>query len=392
MALWGRRTSGLFVLIGIYGLLATGCGDKASTASKEPDASPSSASVPASSASGEVTLNGAMLHNIKVETLKEASVPRLLTATGKIQFNENQMARILAPVSGQIQQLRLKVGDTVRKDESLFAIHSRDIAAALDEYWESQKDLDLANKTYAMNQDLFIHQAASRISVQQAENDLAKARTRVARTLATLQALGVDPSDKNMAGDIKAYVTVRAPLAGTVIERPVTEGQFVQPDSNALMTIADLSSVWVLADIFERDLHLIIVGQKAEVTTDAYPEQRFVAQVARINDVVDPNTRTVKVRFLVANPDGRLKPEMFASIVLFLKESEPVLLIPSSAVFTENGRSFAYVQTQEGKFVRRTVEGEPQGANLKVLSGLKVGEQVITDGALLVRLAENQNS
>jgi cobalt-zinc-cadmium efflux system membrane fusion protein len=337
-----------------------------------------------------VVLDEAMMHNVTVAALSEKSLPRLLTATGKVQFNEDQMARILAPVSGQVQQLRVKVGDPVHKGDILFVIHSREVAAALDEYFDSRKDLDLAEKTYTMNRDLFAHQAASRIALQQAESELAKAKARVTRTVESLRALGVDIGDKEPAEGISAHVAVRTPISGTVLERAVTEGQFVQPDNNALLTISDLSTVWVLADIFERDLHLVTVGQKAELTTSAYPEQRFVAHVARVSDVVDPATRTVKVRFLAANPDGHLKPEMFASVALFLNESAPALTIPPAAVFTEGGRSFVYVRLGEREFARRPLEVEPDAGSLKVISGLQAGEQVVSDGALLVRLEENR--
>lgn len=373
-------------------LAVSGCGDgpsKASNASTEdrraPAASRSTAIV--------VTLDEVMLHNITVQELREKPLSLVLSATGKVQFNEDKLARILAPVGGQVQQLRIKIGDAVQAGAVLFVIHSREIAAALDEYYESRKDQDLTEKTYAMTQDLFAHQAASRIALQQAESELVKAKARVARTVETLRALGVELHEKRAfeAGG-SARVPVRAPLSGTVIERTVTEGQFVQPDNTSLATIADLSTVWVVADVFERDLHLVQPGQKAEVTTTAYPEQRFVAQVARISDVVDPTTRTVKVRLLVANPEGRLKPEMFASVSLFLHDAAPALIVPPQVVFTEGDRSFVYVKTGAREFVRRAVETTPHDGELKVLSGLQAGEQVVSEGALMLRLQEEKQA
>ena len=302
------------------------------------------------------------------------------------------MARILAPVSGQVQQLRVKVGDRVRAEEPLFVINSREVAAAIDEDFESRKDADLAEKTYTMTKDLFEHKAASRMSLQQADSNFAKAKARVAHTAKALEVLGVEVRKTDPSEVMDPRIPLKAPLGGTVIERPVTEGQFVQPDSSALVTIADLSTVWVLADVFERDLHLVEVGQKAEVTTAAYPEQGFVAHVDRIGDVVDPGTRTVKVRFLVSNPEGQLKPEMFASVSLFLNESARALTIPAQAVFTEGGHNFVYVQTGEGEFVRRQVEAVANDGDLKILSGLQAGEQVVSNGALLLRLQEERQT
>jgi cobalt-zinc-cadmium efflux system membrane fusion protein len=151
------------------------------------------------------------------------------------------------------------------------------------------------------------------------------------------------------------------------------------------MIIADLASLWVLADIYENDLHRIRVGQKAEVTTAAYPDERFMATISRISDVVDPTTRTVKVRFLVSNPAARLKPEMFASVKIFLNEAGTALTLPASAVFTENGNNYVYVQTGTTEFTRRPVEVLPDpSGRLRVVSGLKAGENVVSERAILV--------
>jgi membrane fusion protein, heavy metal efflux system len=337
-------------------------------------------------------LDEQMVRNIKVEELSEKPMPMLLTATGKVQFNEDRMARILAPVNGQVLQLNVKVGDPVRKGETLFFINSREVGAADTEHLESHKDLDLAEKTYGMTKDLFEHGAASRISLQQAEGDLAKARARVARTEEALRVLGLHVSETELYGEMNSRIPLRAPLSGTVIERHLTEGQFIQPDSNPLVTIADLSTVWVLADVFERDLRRVKVGQRAEVAAAAYPEQGFLARVSRISDVLDPTTRTVKVRFLVSNPGARLKPEMFASVNLFLNESSRGLSVPAKAVFTEGGSHFVYVCLSEGEFIRRQVDVLPgELGRLRVSSGLKQGERVVSDGALLLRQQENQD-
>src|SRR4029077_3010878 len=180
-------------------------------------------------------------------------------------------------------------------------------------------------------------------------------------------------------------ISVRAPLNGKVVERPVTEGQFVQPDSSALMIIADLANLWVLADIYESDLHRIRAGQKAEVTTAAYPDERFMATVSRISDVVDPTTRPVKVRFVVSNSAGRLKPEMFATVKIFLNEQATALTVPPSAVFTEGGKNYVYVQTGMREFTPRLVDVSPDpSGRMRVTSGLKTGEKVVSERAMLV--------
>jgi len=339
------------------------------------------------SSDATVTLEPGMMANIKLEQLSEKVLPSTFTATGKVNFNEDQMARILAPVAGQVINLRAKVGDSVAKGQDLFYINSREATAAISEHLENRKDLELAEKHFALTKDLYDHQAASLVSLQQAEGDLAKAKTRAARSVKVLQVLGLNPNEDGM----EARIPVKTPLNGKVVERSVTEGQFVQPDSNPLMIIADLASLWVLADIYENDLHRIRVGQKAEVTTAAYPDERFMATISRISDVVDPTTRTVKVRFLVSNPAARLKPEMFASVKIFLGEAGTALTLPASAVFTENGKNYVYVQTGTTEFTRRTVEVSPDpSGRLRVTSGLKAGERVVSERAMLVHQQGSQ--
>jgi cobalt-zinc-cadmium efflux system membrane fusion protein len=299
------------------------------------------------------------------------------------------MARILAPVSGQVARLDARVGDAVRARQVVLLIDSREVAAAIAEHLESHRDLDLAEKTYAMTRDLFDHQAASRIALEQAASELTKARGRVARTEESLRVLGLDPSEGEQKLDPR--IPVRAPLGGSVIERRVTEGQFVQPDGNALLVIADLASVWVVADVFERDLGRVHPGQRAEVATAAYPDARFIARVERLSDTVDPSSRTVKVRFLVENPSRRLKPEMFAHVTLVLGESARTLTVPARAVFSEGEASFVFVRDSGGRFSRRRVETVPDGpGRARVRSGLEMGERVVVDGALLLRLEQNK--
>jgi cobalt-zinc-cadmium efflux system membrane fusion protein len=330
-----------------------------------------------------------MMANIKIEELNETVLPLIFTATGKVNFNEDQMARILAPVAGQVINLGAKVGDSVAKGQTLFYINSRDAAAAISEHLENHKDLELAEKTYALTKDLYEHQAASLVSLQQAESDLAKAKARAARSENVLQVLGLNTNEAGM----ESRVAVRTPLNGKVVERSVTEGQFVQPDNNPLMVIADLANLWILADIYENDLHRIRLGQKAEVTTAAYPDERFVATISRISDVVDPTTRTVKVRFLVSNPAARLKPEMFASVTIFLNEQAKALTVPASAVLTEGGKTYVYVKTGMTEFTRRPVEVSPDpSGRMRVTSGVKAGEKVVTERALLVHQESMQKN
>jgi RND family efflux transporter MFP subunit len=184
-------------------------------------------------------------------------------------------------------------------------------------------------------------------------------------------------------------VVIPSPLTGTVIDRKVTEGQFVQPDSTPMMTVADLSTVWVMGEIFERDLPLAAVGRPAVVTVSAYPGVEFQGRVDYISEAIDPTTRTAKVRIVVPNPGSRLKVEMFASVSLGVAGAEHVLTIPSSAAFIEGGQTWVYVSAGPNQFVRRPVKlSEDSSGVRRVLDGLRDGEQVVVDGGLLLRAEE----
>jgi cobalt-zinc-cadmium efflux system membrane fusion protein len=364
-------------------LTANGCRGRAETPPSD-DATP-----PARSS--EITLDPKMLTSIKVDAIGGSASKGQLAVAGKVQFDEDRVARVLAPLSGQVVDLRVKLGDPVRKGQIVCALSSRDAAAAAGEHIESRKDLELAEKNAAMTADLFDHQAASKMALQQAESDLAKARARVARTEEALRVLGLAVEDD--VARFNGRVPIRAPIPGVVIERRVTDGQFAPADGTPLLTVANLDTVWVIGDLFERDLRFVRRGQPASVTTSAYPGERFEGKVNYISESIDPASRTAKVRVSVANPAGRLKPEMYAAVALEVAGDERTPTVPADAIFTEQGRSFVYVELAPGRFVRRAVEvAAGEGPSRKVLSGLRLGERIVVDGALLLRQEEQQRA
>ncbi len=375
-----KRTVVVLAFCGAFVLPACRAGARSAEQSASPAERTSKSSNP------EVRLDPSQLKQVRIEELSTFAPADVIKATGTVEFNADRMARILPPVPGQVQDLGVNAGDRVRKSDVLFVLRSREVAAAIADHLASHKDLELAEKTFAMTQDLFEHEAASRIALQQSENELAKSRAKVQQTEEVLQVLGLDAHTEEDVAHLQSRVPVRAPIGGTVIERTVTNGQFVGPENTPLLVIADLSTVWVEADVFERDLRHINVGQKADVTAAAYPNDRFNAQVARIGAVIDAQTRTAKVRFLVANPNARLKPGMYTSMTLYLPESSSSLTLPAKAVFVENSRTFAYVQTGPLAFSRREIEtaaGSPD--RLRVVRGLEPGDRVVADGVLLLR-------
>ena len=395
-----NRLNRFAVLAGLIGMLlgAAACQSKSSEASSvsASSASPAATASTAPAAKADdtniVEVDPKMMANIRIEPVREQILHRQLTATGKVQFNEDRMVRVLAPLPGQVVDLQVRVGDSVRKDQLLFSIKSREVAALVTEYLESQRDLDLAAKTHTMTKDLFDHQAASRIALQQAESDLAKAQAHVARAEEALQVVGLSPQEIEKTGGLRSLIPVSAPQAGKVIERSVTSGQFVQADSTALLTLADTSTVWVFADVFESDIHLVHPGDKVRVIAAAYPDRAFMASVDRINDKVDPETRTLKVRLLVSNPGELLKAEMFITAALELNERTSGVTVPAKALLSEDAKSYLFVASGERRFERRLVSAVPDGSGrMRVTDGLRTGDRIVTDGALLLRFRQQES-
>jgi len=375
---------GVIVLLGILSIAGSaGCGPGGETAEAV-------APKPQAAAGPKVVrLTPSMAEHVRVEAVAPSNLPVTMKAFGKIQLNEDHVAYVLAPLPGQVVRLSAKVGDRVQKGDVLFMINSRDVTAAVGEAIDSRKDLELSERTHAMTKTLFESQACSAIALKQAENDLAKARGRQARAASVLKTLGVEMQGE----ELTSFVPVRSPISGTVIERKVTEGQYETADSNALLTIADLASVCVVADLFERDLSRVRPGQKVEVTTLAYPDQHFAGEVWRISDVVDPNTRTLKVRILVPNPESRLKPEMFASVLIIVKEPEPVLTIDVRSAFIEGGEHFVFVEQGPAAYEIRRVDAVPgPEGRLLVRGGLKAGDRVVKEDVVLLRAQESSDA
>jgi len=382
------RSRALVALIASLALAGSACGHgdgAAASTGTGRESAPAATVAP----DGTVVVDPQMLASIKVEAIGERETGSVLTIAGKVQFDEDRLARVLVPLAGQVVNLRVKLGDPVRKGDLLCDVNSRDAASAAGEYNEARKDVDLAEKTATMTEDLFAHDAASRMALQQAQSDLAKARARVARTEEALHVLGLSPSDD--LSRFNGRVPIVAPISGVVIDRKVTEGQFVQTDATPVMAIADLSTVWVMGDVFERDLRLVSLGQTAAIATAAYPGETFSGRINYISDAIDPATRTAKVRVSVANPDRRLKPEMFATVSLEVAARARAIVIPADAVFTEESQTFVYVERGRGTFVRRPVTVvEADGTDRRVISGLDAGDRVVVDGALLLRQHERR--
>ena len=316
-----------------------------------------------------------------------------LSLAGKIAYGEDRYSRVSSPLQGRVVEVRAHLGEHVQAGSVLLVLDSQEIAQAYAEYAKEDSELRYETRAYELAKDLYENKALAMKDLKQAENELIKARAEFRRAKERLLSLRVPAQELEKPLErqkITSRFEMKSPLSGTVVERNVTPGQSIGGDSGlVLFTVADLDMLQVVADVYERDLaYLALVkeGQSAKVSVEAYPDVTFPATVATIGDVVDPTSRTIKLRAWVSNKDHRLKPEMFARLHIQVGESTPLLVIPREAVVVEDGRQFVYVVEGPDLYVKREVKISTISPDkVRVLEGLTSGQRIVTKGAVLIR-------
>lgn len=353
---------------------------------QEPAASDAATSV-AESQSDRLAQSSSQIQTAVIDV---QSVQPELSLAGKVAYGEDRYSKISSPLQGRVVEVRAHLGDRVKVGDTLLIIDSPDITEAYSEFVKEASELEYAARAHELAKELYQTKALALKDLKQAENDVIKARAEFRRAKERLLSLRVPniELDKPLAQQrITSRFDMKSPLSGTVVERTVTPGQSVSADAGqVLFTVADLDRLQVVADVYERDLALVKVSQVARVNVEAYPDADFAAVVASIGDVVDPNTRTIKVRAWVDNQDHRLKPEMFARLRLDIGDANPFLAIPKEAVVEVDGKHFVYVVEAPDKYVKREVRVSNVSSDMvRVLQGLSPGQRIVTKGAVLVK-------
>lgn len=325
---------------------------------------------------------------IKEAVLQLSRRPLMDSLNGILAYDETRTARVSSPIAGRVVGPPVALGTLVAAGATLLTLDSPDLGQAEADYASAAADLTLAERAYQRVQGLYDQGIAPRKDVEQAQDGLQRARSEAERARLRLQNLGLSGARPN------EHFVLRAPIAGTVTERGVTPGMEVRPDlATPLFVISDLGHLWLMMDVFEKDLGQIHVGQTVRVSVPAYPGETFEAQVDYIGRTLDDATRSVKVRCVLDNPDGRLLPKMYASVTVESGPQDLALVVPLSALFTEGETDWVFVATGDGRYRRRPVK---VGLRLKdravVQEGLQPGERLVVDGALLLRTEEDVDS
>lgn len=310
----------------------------------------------------------------------------VISATGKVEANADRIAHVSPRIAGKIVSVRASLGDAVAAGQPLATLDSVELGEALNRYRQSKTRLALAQSSMDRIKALVEKKIAARKDILQAETDYQMARTELHTDEERLSLYGVAPSDIKNANHRKPLLPVRSPIGGIITEKHAIVGELADP-STSLYTVADLSSVWVMVDINEKDLAKVHRGQPAAVTVSAFPELKLKGRITYIADLVDEATRTVKARVEVANPGRKLKPEMFASVELALAaDAPPVLAVPEDAVQDLEGEKVVFVAEGSDKFAARPVQtGRTAGGLVEILSGLKEGENYAVKGSFILK-------
>ena len=374
--------------------LCAGC-KRASDVSATPSSSPPNAQATQTQA-------------IETETVSLSPIAGMISATGKILAAEDRMANIGPVHEGRIVRLYAGQGSRVTKGQKLADLESADIDQAEADYLKALADFENARRTssaeiklaqanYDRTKMLYEKTITAGKNLQAAEHDLEVAQATAASSQASTKAaliaarrhllvLGLKDSDidalSNKPG-LGAVFSLTSPIQGIVVERTATIGATVGADAN-VFKIIDLSRVWIDANVFERDLARVRLGQEVRVSVTAFPGATFTGKVILINSVVDPDSRTVKVRTEVPNPDSRLKPDMFANVSIITEQNRAAISIPQSALLNDEGKTIVFVADGSSYKKRQVTAGIQGNDRVEIIDGLQAGDKVVVKGNYLL--------
>jgi cobalt-zinc-cadmium efflux system membrane fusion protein len=342
-----------------------------------------------------VTLTQAQRRHITLYTIAPSSFHKSISATGVVDFDQDQATAVLAPFSGPVSKLLVAPGDVVKKGQALATVASPDFASAVAAYRKAIATANTDRRVADLDADMLKHHAIAPREAEQAQTDAIGAEADRDAALQALTALDIDPRiiKAVQAGKPVASVegTIRAPIAGTVVEKNISPGQLLQAGSTPCFTIADLSKVWVMAQLFGDDVAAVHVGDGAQVFAGENAKA-MPGKVINVGAEVDPDTRAVLARVSVPNPHGTLKKQMYARVEITSRDATQGLLVPVSAVLRDDDNlPFVYVAAPDGSFARAHVTlGYRSGDRDQILAGLRAGEKIVSDGGLFLRFMQSQ--
>jgi cobalt-zinc-cadmium efflux system membrane fusion protein len=341
---------------------------------------------PAGDTASLFTVPQDQMSHIQVVPVEKQSIDRVLRLTGTVNYNAFKTTPVFSAIGGPVAEILVAPGQHVAQGQTLLKVNSPDYALLRASYMKARDAFELADKSFKRSQDLYQHHAVAEADLQQAESARAQAQADMQSSEDALRALGVKDPEALLKAAPSAQIPLLAPVAGEITDRLVGPGQLLQAGATQCFTISDLSTVWVLVNVYQNDLAAVRSGDTVEVTTDAYPD-KFRGKISYIAATVDPNTRTLQARIVTDNPGDKLKNNMYVTATVHAGAIRNALTVPDAAVLrdTEN-MPFVYVQVAANQFARRLVTpAGSEGGKTQITDGLKEGERVVGDGGLFLQ-------
>jgi cobalt-zinc-cadmium efflux system membrane fusion protein len=330
------------------------------------------------------------MSHVQVVTVQPTTLTRTLRLTGSVAYNAFNTTPVITQVGGPVTRILVVPGQHVRQGEPMLDVSSPDYSQLLDAYLKAADSSRLAEKNYARAQDLYQHHAIAERDLEQAESDRNQARADLNAAETGMKILGIRNPGQLANAPASAQIPVLAPISGEVVERLVSPGQVVQAGQTQAFTISNLSTVWVLANVYQADLAYVHSGEDVSVQTDAYPGT-FHGRISYISPALDPNTRTLQARVVVDNPGEKLKRDMYCTVTVTAGKVADAIAVPNASVLRdENNQPYVYVAIGSNQFGRRDVEtGASEDGLTQILKGVSSGDKVVGDGSLFLQFANS---
>jgi cobalt-zinc-cadmium efflux system membrane fusion protein len=330
------------------------------------------------------------MSHVQVVTVEPVKLPRVLRLTGAVSYNAFNTVPVITQVGGPVSRILVVPGERVKKGQSLLEVSSPDYSLLYAAYLKARDTFRVADKNYARAQDLYEHHAIAERDLLQAESDRIQAQADLNAALLGLKILGIAKPEDLEKAPSSAEIPLLAPIGGEVVERDVAPGQLLQAGATQAFIISDMSSVWVLANVYQGDMAAVHVGDQVTVQTDSYPD-KFQGKISFMSPALDPTTRTLQARIVVENPGEKLKNNMYVTATVNAGVAQNAIAVPDASVLRDDeNQPFVYVATGSNQFGRRSVEiGQSESGKTQILKGLNSGDRVVGDGSLFLQFANS---
>ena len=330
------------------------------------------------------------MSHVQVVTVQASKLTRTLRLTGAVAYNAFSTTPVITQVGGPVAKILVVPGDRVKRGQPLLEVSSPDYSLLLAAYLKARDTFRVADKNYERAQDLFAHHAIADRDLLQAESDRIQAQADLSAAQEGMRILGIPKPEDLEKSPISAQIPLLAPIGGEIVERLVSPGQVMQAGTTQAFTISDMSTVWVMANIYQGDLAYVKDGDPATITTDSYPD-KFSGKISFISPALDPNTRTLQARIVVDNPGGKLKKDMYCVATVTAGTILNAIAVPDSSILRDDeNQPFVYLASNSNQFGRRPVDiGQTENGQTQVLKGLSPGDKVAANGSLFLQFANS---